>query len=35
MTRGVEIVQGDLLDLESLKMAFKGANVIYALTTDL
>jgi putative NADH-flavin reductase len=35
VARGVEVVQGDLLDLESLKAALKGANVVYGITTDL
>ncbi|KAI0063072.1 NAD(P)-binding protein [Artomyces pyxidatus] len=33
--KGVEVVQGDLLDVESLKRAFDGANVVYGMTTDL
>ncbi|KAI9673858.1 MAG: hypothetical protein M1817_002064 [Caeruleum heppii] len=31
--KGVEVVQGDLADIESLKKAFQGANVIFG-TTD-
>ncbi|KAI0063048.1 NAD(P)-binding protein [Artomyces pyxidatus] len=32
--KGAEVVQGDLLDVESLKRAFHGANVVYGMTTD-
>ncbi len=33
--RGVDVRKGDLLDLQSLKDAFEGANVVYAMTPDL
>jgi len=32
--KGVDVRKGDLLDLQSLKNAFEGANVVYAMTTD-
>ncbi|KAI0056759.1 NAD(P)-binding protein [Artomyces pyxidatus] len=31
--KGAEVVQGDLLDGETLKRAFQGANIVYGMTT--
>ncbi len=33
--KGVDVKKGDLLDPQSLKDAFEGTNVVYAMTSDL